>query len=75
MIRIVELSRSRFSGTGRLRVLRKLKLRKVNRSRLQVGLSDGQALALWNVDQGVPEDTQKVLSELTNVRSVQLIRL
>jgi len=47
----------------------------INVARLQVGLNDGKALALWNVDQEVPEDTQKELAAQDYVRSVQLIRL
>ena len=47
----------------------------INVSRLQVGLSEGQALALWNVDQEVPAETQKELAGQSNVRAVQLIRL
>ena len=49
--------------------------RNVNVSRMQVGLADGEALALWNVDQEVPEDALKELRALPNVRSVILVKL
>ena len=49
--------------------------REINVSRMQVGLADGEALALWNVDQDVSEDVQKELRALPNVRSVRLVKL
>jgi len=49
--------------------------REINVSRMQVGLADGEALALWNVDQEIPEDTLKELRALQNVRTVQLVKL
>ncbi|MDH5674205.1 MAG: phosphoglycerate dehydrogenase [Myxococcales bacterium] len=49
--------------------------REINVSRMQVGLDDGQALAVWNVDQAVPQDALTELRELANVRSVQLVKL
>jgi hypothetical protein len=49
--------------------------RSINVSRLQVGLADGEALALWNVDQEVPEDAVKELRALPNVKAVQLVKL
>jgi D-3-phosphoglycerate dehydrogenase len=49
--------------------------REINVSRMQVGLADGEALALWNVDQEIPEDAMKELRALPNVRSVQLVKL
>lgn len=49
--------------------------REINVSRMQVGLHDGQAFALWNVDTQIPEDTLKELRTLPNVRSVILVKL
>jgi D-3-phosphoglycerate dehydrogenase len=49
--------------------------REINVSRMQVGLADGEALALWNVDQEIPEETLKELRALQNVRTVQLVKL
>ncbi|HMI92209.1 MAG TPA: NAD(P)-dependent oxidoreductase, partial [Polyangiales bacterium] len=49
--------------------------REINVSRMQVGLADGEALAVWNVDQEVPEDAHKELRALSNVRSVLLVNL
>jgi D-3-phosphoglycerate dehydrogenase len=49
--------------------------REINVSRMQVGLADGEALAVWNVDQEVPEDAHKELCALSNVRSVLLVSL
>ena len=49
--------------------------REINVSRMQVGLADGEALAVWNVDQEVPEDAHKELRSLSNVRSVLLVSL
>jgi D-3-phosphoglycerate dehydrogenase len=49
--------------------------REINVSRMQVGLADGEALALWNVDQEIPEDAMKELRALPNVRSVHLVKL
>ena len=49
--------------------------RQINVSRMQVGLADGEALALWNVDQEIPEEALKELRALPNVRSVLLVKL
>jgi D-3-phosphoglycerate dehydrogenase len=49
--------------------------REINVSRMQVGLADGEALALYNVDQDIAEDTLKELSGLPNVRSVRLVKM
>jgi D-3-phosphoglycerate dehydrogenase len=49
--------------------------REINVSRMQVGLADGEALALWNVDQEIPEDALKELRALPNVRTVLLVKL
>jgi D-3-phosphoglycerate dehydrogenase len=49
--------------------------RNINVSRMQVGLADGEALALWNVDHEVPADTLAELRALSNVRSVLLVKL
>jgi D-3-phosphoglycerate dehydrogenase len=49
--------------------------REINVSRMQVGLADGEALALYNVDQDLPEDTLKELRGLPNVRSVLLVKM
>jgi D-3-phosphoglycerate dehydrogenase len=49
--------------------------RKINVSRMQVGLAEGKALALYNVDQEVPEDALEELRALPNVRSVLLVKL
>ena len=49
--------------------------REINVSRMQVGLADGEALALWNVDQEIPEDALKELRALQNVRTVLLVKL
>jgi D-3-phosphoglycerate dehydrogenase / 2-oxoglutarate reductase len=49
--------------------------RQINVSRMQVGLADGEALALWNIDQDIPEDALKELRGLPNVRSVLLVKL
>jgi D-3-phosphoglycerate dehydrogenase len=49
--------------------------RNINVSRMQVGLHEGQAFALWNVDTAIPEDTMKELRALSNVRSVLLVKL
>jgi D-3-phosphoglycerate dehydrogenase len=49
--------------------------REINVSRLQVSLNEGQAIAIWNVDAPVPEDTQKELRALAHVRSVLLVKL
>ena len=47
----------------------------INVSRMQVGLADGEALALWNVDQRSQEETLKELRALSNVRSVLLVKM
>jgi D-3-phosphoglycerate dehydrogenase len=49
--------------------------REINVSRMQVGLADGEALALYNVDHDIPEDALKELSTLPNVRSVRLVKM
>ncbi|HEX7477967.1 MAG TPA: phosphoglycerate dehydrogenase [Polyangiales bacterium] len=49
--------------------------REINVSRMQVGLHEGQAFALWNVDAPVPEEVLKELRGLSNVRSVLLVKL
>jgi D-3-phosphoglycerate dehydrogenase len=49
--------------------------RQINVSRMQVGLADGEALALWNVDQEIAEDTLNELRALSNVRSVVLVKM
>ena len=49
--------------------------RNVNVSRMQVGLADGEALALWSVDHEIAADTLKELRSLSNVRSVLLVKL
>jgi D-3-phosphoglycerate dehydrogenase len=49
--------------------------KKINVSRMQVGLADGEALALWNVDQEIQEDTLKELRALSNVRSVLIVKM
>jgi D-3-phosphoglycerate dehydrogenase len=49
--------------------------REINVSRMQVGLADGQALALWNVDQDVLEDALEELRGIPAMRSVRLVTL
>ncbi len=49
--------------------------RNINVSRMQVGLADGEALALWNVDQEVPGDALAELRGLASVNSVLLVKL
>jgi D-3-phosphoglycerate dehydrogenase len=49
--------------------------REINVSRMQVGLHDGQAFSLWNVDAAVPEETLKELRAVAGVRSVTLAKL
>jgi D-3-phosphoglycerate dehydrogenase len=49
--------------------------KKINVSRMQVGLADGEALALWNVDQEIQEETLKELRALSNVRSVLIVKM
>lgn len=49
--------------------------REINVSRLQVGLSEGEAFAVWNVDAAPTEDVQKELRALPHVRSVMLVKL
>jgi D-3-phosphoglycerate dehydrogenase len=49
--------------------------REINVSRMQVGLADGEALALYNIDQEIPEDALKELRALPNVRSVRLVKM
>ena len=49
--------------------------RQINVSRMQVGLADGKALAVWNVDQEVPADALEELRALPNVGSVLLVKL
>lgn len=49
--------------------------KQINVSRMQVGLADGEALALWNVDQEIQEDTLKELRALSNVRSVLIVKM
>jgi D-3-phosphoglycerate dehydrogenase len=49
--------------------------REVNVSRLQVSLHEGQAIALWNLDVHVTEETLKELRGLPHVRSVLLVKL
>jgi D-3-phosphoglycerate dehydrogenase len=49
--------------------------REINVSRMQIGLADGEALALYNVDHEIPEDALKELRALSNVRSVLLVKM
>ncbi len=49
--------------------------RSINVSRMQVGLHEGKAFALWNVDAAVPEEVMKELRGLSNVRDVLLVKL
>jgi D-3-phosphoglycerate dehydrogenase len=49
--------------------------RQINVSRMQVGLADGEALALWNVDQEVPEEALKELRALPNLKSVMVVKM
>jgi len=49
--------------------------RNINVSRMQVGLADGEALALWSVDHEIAGDTLKELRALSNIRSVLLVKL
>jgi len=50
--------------------------REINVSRMQVGLADdGQALALWNVDQQILPETLEELRALPNVKTVRLVKL
>jgi len=49
--------------------------REINVSRMQVGLADGEALALWNVDQEIPEDALKELRALPNLKSVLVVKM
>jgi hypothetical protein len=42
---------------------------------MQVGLADGEALALWNVDQEIAEEALNELRALPNVRSVILVKM
>ncbi|MDD9933029.1 MAG: phosphoglycerate dehydrogenase [Myxococcales bacterium] len=49
--------------------------REINVSRMQVGLAEGEALALWNVDQEVLEDALQELRALPAVRSVLLVKM
>jgi D-3-phosphoglycerate dehydrogenase / 2-oxoglutarate reductase len=49
--------------------------REINVSRMQLGLHEGQAVALWNVDNEVPSDALDELRKLPNVRSVLLVKL
>ncbi len=49
--------------------------KQINVSRMQVGLHEGQAFALWNVDAAIPEETLKELRALPNVRSVLPVKL
>jgi D-3-phosphoglycerate dehydrogenase len=49
--------------------------REINVSRLQVGLSDSQAISVWNVDQKIPDETLAELGKVPNVRSVRLVVL
>jgi D-3-phosphoglycerate dehydrogenase / 2-oxoglutarate reductase len=49
--------------------------KQINVSRMQVGLHEGKAFALWNLDTPIPEDVMKELRALPNVRSVLLVKL
>ena len=49
--------------------------REINVSRMQVGLHEGQAFSLWNIDAAVPEETMKELRAVAGVRSVLLAKL
>jgi D-3-phosphoglycerate dehydrogenase len=49
--------------------------REINVSRLQVGLNEGEAFAVWNVDAAPSEDVLKELRSLPHVRSVMLVKL
>lgn len=47
----------------------------INVARMQVGLDNGDSVAIWNVDQEVDSDTIAELHALPNINSVLLVKL